>query len=345
MRKDPDAVWSLIPVSLFALFLSVGLCPALSPSLLAGEAGLTTVRFVQSGSTATSWTLYAAQQKEFFQKNGIFVEVIIIRGGVNTARAVISNTIPIGRINPDYIIEAIEKGAPVRIIEGTMGKIPYYIMARPEIKSGADLKGKTVGVDSLGGGTTLMIREILEKAYNLKENDYKLLVVGTSPDRYAALKGGAVHTTFMGPPFNFRAEKEGFTKLTTFHEHLGPIQFVIEFAHQDYIKSHRADVVAFVKGMIQGSRWLYDPKNKEEALGIHMKILKSNRATAEQDYKFMVEEFKPWPTDGSVSKPAIAKTMDLRVKAGKYQGKKIPSYAEYIDFSIVEEAKKQLGLK
>ena len=345
MRKDSSLIWSLIPASLFALFLSVGYGLTLPPSLVAGEAGLTTVRFVQSGQTTTSWTLYVAQEKRFFQQNGIFVEVIIIRGGVNTARAVISNTIPIGRINPDYIIDAIEKGARVKIIEGTMGKIPYYVMARPEIKSGADLKGKTVGVDSLSGGTTLMIREILEKAYNLKQNEYKLLVVGTSPDRYAALKGGAVHATFMGPPFNFRAEKEGFTKLTTFHDHLGPVQFVIEFAHQDYIKSHRADVVAFVKGMIQGSRWLYDPKNKEEALAIHMKVLKSDRARAEGDYKFMVEEFKPWPADGSVSKPAIAKTMDLRVKAGKYEGKKIPSYAEYIDFSIVEEAKKQLGMK
>ncbi len=310
----------------------------------AGEAGLPTVRFAQSGSTTTSWTLYAAQEKRFFQKNGIFLEVIIVRGGTNTTRAVLSNTIPIGRINPDYVIDAIEKGARVKIIEGTMGKIPYYVMARPEIKSGTDLKGKTIGVDSLGGGTTLMIKEILEKAYKLTENNYKFLVVGTSPDRYAALKGGSVHATFMGPPFNVRAEKEGFTKLTTFHEHLGPIQFVTEFAHEDYIKSRRAEVVNFVKSMIQGTRWLYDPKNKEEAIGIHMKILKSNRAAAEQDYKFMVEEFKPWPTDGAVSKVAIAKTMDLRAKAGRYEGKKTPSYTEYVDFSIAEEAKKQLGL-
>lgn len=341
MRKVP--IWGLIPILPFALLLSIAYCLVPSP-ILAGEPGLPTVRFVQSGSTATSWPLYVAQEKRFFQKNGIFVEVIIIRGGTNTARAVFSKTIPMGRINPDYIIEAIEKGAKVKITEGVMEKIPYYVMARPEIKSGADLKGKTLGVDSLGGGTTLMIREILEKAYRLKQDDYKLLVVGTSPDRYAALKGGAVHATFMGPPFNFRAEKEGFTKLTTFHEHLGPIQFVVEFAHQDYIKSNRAEVVKFIKAMIEASRWLYDTKNKEEALAIHMKVLKSNRATAEQDYKFMVEEFKPWPTEGSVNKQAIAKTMDLRVKAGKYEGKKVPPYTDYVDTSLVDEAKKQLGL-
>ncbi|MBI4488783.1 MAG: ABC transporter substrate-binding protein [Deltaproteobacteria bacterium] len=324
-------------------FLPVACC-LLPTALPAGEAGLPTVRFTQSGSTATSWPLYIAQQKKFFEKNGIFVEVIIIRGGVNTTRAVISNTVPMGRINPDYVIDAMEKGARVKIIEGTMEKIPYYVMARPEIKSGADLKGKTIGVDSLSGGTTLMIKEILEKAYRLTERDYKFLVVGTSPDRYAALRGGSVQATFMGPPFNFRAEKEGFTKLTTFHEHLGPIQFVVEFAHEDYIKSNRDHVVKFVKSMIEATRWLYDPKNKEQALAIHMNLLKSNRESAEQDYRFMAEEFQPWPKDGSVSKKAIGKTLELRIKAGRYEGKKVPSYTEYVDFSIAEEAKKQLGL-
>ena len=149
----------------------------------------------------------------------------------------------------------------------------------------------------------------------------------------------------MGPPFNFRAEREGFTKLTTFHEHLGPIQFVVEFAHEDYIKSNRAEVVKFVKSIIEATRWLYDTKNKEDALAIHMKILKSTREVAETDYRFMAEEFKPWPTDGSVNKQAIAKTMELRANAGRYEGKQVPSYTQYVDFSIAEEAKKQLGLK
>lgn len=311
----------------------------------AGEAGLPTVRFVQSGRTASSWPLFIGEEKRFFQKHGIYLEEIIVRGGTNTTRAVLSNTIPIGRINPDYVIDAMEKGAKVKIISGAMEKIPYDVVARPEIKSGADLKGKTVGVDSLTGGTTLMLREVFEKAYKLSEKDYKLLVVGTSPDRYAALKGGSVHVTFMGPPFNLRARREGFTKLTTFHEHLGPIQFVVQFGNEDYIKSNRSDVVSFVKGMAEATRWLYDPKNKEEALAIYIRILKSTREAAEADYRFMIEEFKPFPVDGAVNKQAIEKTFDLRIKAGKYEGKKTPSYVNYVDTSLVEEAKRQLGLK
>src|SRR3954469_15062825 len=104
----------------------------------AGEANLPTVRFVQSGRTAASWPLFVAEEKKFFEKNGIYVEEIIINGGPNTTRAVLSNTIPIGRISPDYIIEAMEKGAKVKIVSGALEKIPYDVVARAEIKTGAD---------------------------------------------------------------------------------------------------------------------------------------------------------------------------------------------------------------
>ncbi len=321
---------SLLLLALFAAFL-----PA---AVLGAETGMLKMRFVQSGDTASSWPLYVANQKKIFEKNGLQVEVIIVRGATNTTRAVLSGTIPIGRINPDYVIGAIDKGAKVKIISGNMEKIPYDIFARPEIKTGADLKGKTIGVSTLTGGTTLMFQEVMEKAYKLKENDYKLLVVGTSPDRYAALKGGSVQATFMGPPFNFRAAKDGFTKLANWHEYLGPILFTADFADMNYIKSNRTEIVRYLESIVEATHWLYNPKNKEEALAIHQKALKSSRDLAEQDYKYLVEEFKPFPKDAMVSKVAFDKTMELRVRAGLYKGKKVAPMSEYVDSSLIDEA-------
>jgi NitT/TauT family transport system substrate-binding protein len=316
---------------------------SLSAAALAADAGMPKMRFTQSGNTSSSWPLYVAEQKKMFEKNGIQVEVIIIRGATNVVRAVLSETIPIGRINPDYVIGAAEKGAKVKIVAANMEKIPYDIYARPEIKTGADLKGKTLGVSTLTGGTTLMVHEVLEKAYKLKENDYKLLVVGTSPERYAALKGGSVQASFMGPPFTFRAAKEGFRKLANFHEYLGPILFTTDFAHTTYLKSNRQEVVRYLKSMIEATRWLYDPKNREEAISIHMRVLKSTRESAEDDYKYLVQDFQPFPRDGLVSKVSFDKTMDLRAKEGTYQGKKIPPASDFVDNSYIEEALKQLG--
>jgi ABC-type nitrate/sulfonate/bicarbonate transport system substrate-binding protein len=311
----------------------------------AADAPLKKLRFVQSGNTSSSWPIYVAQQKKILEKNGIDLEVIVIRGSTNLVRAVISDTVPMGRINPDYVVGAIEKGAKMKIVSGIQDKIAYDLMARPEIKTGADLKGKTLGVSTLTGGTTLMVEEVLEKAFKLKENDYKYLVVGTSPERYAALKGGSVHATFMGAPFNFTAAREGFNKLITFHEILGPIQFTVDFAHQDYIKSHRDEIVRYLKSTIESTQWLYDRKNKEEALAIHMKVLKSKREAAEQDYKFMIEEFQPFTRSGAVVKAAWDKTMELRAKEGYYKGKKTPPMSDFVDSSIIEEAQKLAGFK
>ncbi len=311
-------------------------------ALYAGDAGMLKMRFTQSGNTSSSWPLYVAEHKKFFEKNGIQVEVIIIRGATNVVRAVLSETIPIGRINPDYVIGAIEKGAKVKIIAANMEKIPYDIYARPEIKTGAELKGKTLGVSTLTGGTTLMVHEVLEKAYKLKESDYKLLVVGTSPERYAALKGGSVQASFMGPPFTFRAARDGFRKLANFHEYLGPILFTTDFANTNYLKSNRTEVVRYLKSMVEATHWLYDPKNKEEAIALHMKVLKSTRESAEEDYKFLVQDFQPFPRDGLVSKASFDKTMELRVKEGTYQGKKIPTAADFVDNSYIEEALKMI---
>lgn len=269
--------------------------------------------------------------------------MIIINGATNVVRAVLSETIPIGRINPDYVIGAADKGAKVKVVAANMEKIPYDIYARPEIKSGAELKGKTLGVSTLTGGTTLMVHEVLEKAYKLKESDYKLLVVGTSPQRYAALKGGSVQASFMGPPFTFRAAKDGFRKLANFHEYLGPILFTADFANMNYLKSNRTEVVRYLKSMIEATRWLYDPKNKEEALAIHTRVLKSTRESAEEDYKYLVQDFQPFPKDGTVSKASYDKTMELRAKEGVYQGKKIPPMSEYVDSSLIDEALKLAG--
>src|SRR3970282_2835564 len=93
------------------------------PHLFAGEA-LSKFRLVQSGLTAMSWPIYVAKDQKFFDKNGIDFEEIIIRGATNATRAVLSNTVPVGRINPDYVITAMEKGAKVKIISGSMDKIP-----------------------------------------------------------------------------------------------------------------------------------------------------------------------------------------------------------------------------
>ncbi len=74
-----------------------------------------------------------------------------------------------------------------------------------------------------------------------------------------------------------------------------------------------------------------------------MKVLKAGRESAEEDYKYLVQDFQPFPRDGTISKLSYDKTMELRAKEGLYQGKKVPLMSEYVESTLIEEALKQIG--
>jgi hypothetical protein len=74
-----------------------------------------------------------------------------------------------------------------------------------------------------------------------------------------------------------------------------------------------------------------------------MRASKSTRATAEQDYRFTIEEFQSLTRGGAVDKTAWAKTMELRAKSGLYNGKTIPAMGAFVDSSIIQEAQRRAG--
>jgi len=97
--------------------------------------------------------------------------------------------------------------------------------------------------------------------------------------------------------------------------------------------------VRYLKALVEATRWLYDPKNKEEDISIHMKVLKSTRESADDDYKYLVQDRSQWRAG---QQGFYDKTMELRAKEGLYQGRKIRPLTEYVDSSYIEEALKQL---
>jgi ABC-type nitrate/sulfonate/bicarbonate transport system substrate-binding protein len=101
--------------------------------------------------------------------------------------------------------------------------------------------------------------------------------------------------------------------------------------------------VRYLKSLIEATRWLYDPKNKEEAIAIHMRALKSDRESAKEDYKYLVQDLQSFARDGLVSKVSFDKAMELRAKEGNHHGKKVLPIADYVDNSVIEEALKSLG--
>src|SRR3954469_17177392 len=104
------------------------------------------------------------------------------------------------------------KGGTLRIVAGIAKRPPHFIIAQPEIKSLADLKGKTIGVVSLQEGTTFFIADIA-RAGGFALSDVKVEAVGGSPTRQRLLKEKRIDAGLQPYPLSYEAEAEGFSNL------------------------------------------------------------------------------------------------------------------------------------
>ena len=185
------------------------LVAVLATAALAGTAhGIDRVRIGVSNYNLSNLTVGVAHTKDFFKQEGIDAEIIRMNPNVATMALVsgdVDYTTLIGSV-----IGANLKGAKLKMIACSQDRTPLALVARPEIKSGKDLKGKTIGVGSYGSTPDIVARMVVKHFGIDPETEIKVLALGSDGARLAALKEGVVDVIIVAPPVDFEGQKMGF---------------------------------------------------------------------------------------------------------------------------------------
>ena len=124
-----------------------------------------------------------------------------------------------------------------------------------------DLKGAKLGTSSLTEGTALYTMEVLRQHGLNYPGDYEFAVVGVHPARWKALQEGTIDAAVQLIPLNFVAVDAGYSNLGEVTDYIPEIVFTALIVDQTWAQAHRAEVVAFLRGLIEATRWVYDPAN------------------------------------------------------------------------------------
>src|SRR5512132_4116259 len=136
---------------------------------------------------------YVTREAKLYEKYGLDPEVITVMGSGIGSKALISGNIDIIPIATPTVIAANLAGADMAILAHTMPAVVHAMMVRPEIKRPEDLKGKKIGVSSLGSLTDFLVRSIAKKKGLNPDRDITLITTGGSDtERVMSLKAGAV---------------------------------------------------------------------------------------------------------------------------------------------------------
>jgi len=144
------------------------------------------------GTTISTVNLpvWVAKESRLFAKHGIDPEVIMIQAGALTTLAIISGELQFSGAGAASVLAARIKGGDITLVACPADSDLVYLMARPEIKSAADLKGKSSAVTRLGSTTHFYLRAALKHAGLNPEKDVTILQLGT--EYAAALATGRI---------------------------------------------------------------------------------------------------------------------------------------------------------
>lgn len=283
--------------------------------------------------------IWVVQKQGFFDRQGLQVEVVLMRGAEKAALALVGQSVYVGMGSADAWVTAVESNFNVSIIGGIINRPAFVLMARKGLKSYQDLRGAVIGVTNVSSGPAVALRYLL-KAKGLEyPRDYKLIPSGPEPERVMGLSSGQMDATPLAVPSNFMAEEIGYNPIGLFLDAVD-YQVSVFAVNRAWAEKNRPLLIRFMKGMILGMRWLLS--NKDAAVDSLVKELKLKPEYARRGWEFFKEK-GIWDPQIDLNMKGMKTALQIynEVNPTKPAG---PT-EKYIDLSFGREAVKELSRK
>ena len=266
--------------SAYFRFSIVLLCLIISRAALAQER----IRLGLSSISATSGSIWLAEEKGLFKKYGANVEVIFIGGGASrVVSALLAGEIQFSVGGGDAVIRAALRGADTVLAFSPMNRGLQRLISRPDIRTPEELKGKRVAITRFGSAGHWAF-QLFVKKWGMRPEDFQLIQLEASPAMLVSLERGGCEAAVLTMPSFFLAEEKGFRTLAD------PAEMDIYYLQnsvdttRSYLKTNRAQAIRFGKGLIEGVA--YFKKYKKESLEVLQKKLRIQSAQ-EKDIKYL----------------------------------------------------------
>jgi NitT/TauT family transport system substrate-binding protein len=263
-------------------------------------------------ASANMWPTLIGIQKGFFAAEGIKPDILYVQSSSAMVQQVAAGSLDIcistGLSDP---LRAVGMGAPIAVVRIEVQAPPYDLVAKPGIKTLADLKGKLI---SLGGpkDITRIYVERMLAPNGVKRGEFDMVYAGATSARASALMAGAVDAAILLPPFNFQAIDKGFHSLGLTVDYVKDLPFSGTAVNVPWASAHKALLEKVLQVENRSVAWFNDDKNRAEAIQILKSASGLSQSDTEKAYDFFHNGNFFEPT-GKVSKSklmALAKAME-----------------------------------
>ena len=339
--------------------------------LAAAAHGETVLRYGQIPSSIRSMSslpFQIAERQGYFARQGLKIEPVPVEGGTDfMIQALDKGTVDITRTATPYLITAVMAGSDAVAIAEEVGNSIYSLIAKPDIKSFADLKGKTVGL-SLAVDTISISSRLLIAKNGLTDGDYTVKELVGTPQRGACLKSGECDAVPLGQPEDFQAIAQSYNRLGLSTEAVPDSVMTVSAARRAWAAENKPSVTGFVRALADAFRFVRDPANREtvikfivegtgssEAIARQTMVLyygpatlplvgldpSSKPATTDAQFKAALDNSGTdrgvFPKQGEINLKGLATVIGFMGEAGQIKGD-LPPPERFVDLTYLHEA-------
>lgn len=279
--------------------------------------------------------IFVAQTKGFFRQEEI-EPVIVYMGGRLQVLALSSAEIDY-TASVETALRAAMQGMPFKVIVYMSSGMSVSLVTTPDIKSVSDLRGRAVGVTSLGGGLEYALREILTKKGGLSPDREVRIVALSQTDMMPGLASGSLQGAMLVPPFDAMMAQKGFRRLVFAGDLLDYPQGGLATTDKK-IKDKPAQTKKIVRAIVRSL--IHIRENREGIVNYIAERWKIDPGLASSSYELMVRSFSK---DGTASARSIQNVIESTKARLKIE--RPTAISDVIDLSLLEEVRREMGIK
>jgi NitT/TauT family transport system substrate-binding protein len=322
-------------VKLSLILVTILLCAPLRGN--ESNAAQAPVKIVVGYATISASTLglWLAQDEKIFAKNGIDADLVFMPGSPTLVAAINSGAIAVGFTGGTAILAAAAGGADFRVLAASHVRANHDLVVKPEIKRAEDLRGKRVGVTSIGG-TGWMAAMLVFEQLRLNPDKDKLIVSAFGEMRIIsrALETGTIDGALVTGNFTSQFKRAGFNILGELER--VPMMGNAVVVKQSFLQSQREFLRNFIRAISEAQIFVLSPMKRQAVLKVLTRRLSiTDPAVAEDTLQDLLKRLdkKPIPSiQGLRNIQRFLQTRNPKVAEVKLE--------ELIDDSIVRELDK-----
>jgi len=309
--------------------------------LLRANGPVTAVESMRAASggftTAIHAVLWAAYEEKLFRKYGLDVEYLALNSGRLGMQVLLSDDVQVLFSTGVTVVTTNLQKADLAIIAGGLNFFPTKLIARPEIKKPADLKGKILAVGGFGAANHMALLVALEKI-GVNPKEVTIIQVARGAAQLTALAKGAIHgLMFNEPQATIAIKRFGMQSLVDLMESKTPFPQNCFIVKRSYLEANRDKVGNFMKAVVESIYLL----KRDRALAL--RLIKKYIRVSDEEAAIGYDYYLAHHSEGILDLPdrrGLQFVIEETAKTNAKAAGQTPESLKLLEPSVLDELKK-----